>query len=420
MRVLVVHNRYVERGGEDVAFAQEVDLLRAHGHAVATLVLDNTDLQASGVGARARLFAQAIWSMPLYTALRRHIRDFGPEVVHVHNWLPLVSPSAFYAAWASGVPVVHTLHNYRLVCPAATLYRAGRVCEDCIGRGTWRGVAHACFSTRRTGYHGSRAGSLVVAAVLEAHRRLGTWRRVEAYIAVSRFVRQRVLADGLGLDPSRVHVKGNFVDASGPVREGPGDYALYVGRLAPEKGVRTLVRAWTSADGPGRHGLELKIVGSGPLESELAGLAQAAGAPVTFLGRRPREEIAGLLAGARLAVVPSEWHEPLSIAAVEALAAGVPLLVTPLGGFRELVIDGDTGLHCLPGNPEHLAHRARQLADDLAMNERMGRAARRLYLQRFTPEQNYAQLLDIYRAAQAVRQSSVRSSWVVRAPQRVV
>jgi glycosyltransferase involved in cell wall biosynthesis len=164
----------------------------------------------------------------------------------------------------------------------------------------------------------------------------------------------------------------------------------------------------------------LKIVGSGPLEPELAGLAQAAGAPVTFLGRRPREEIAGLLARARLAVVPSEWHEPLSIAAVEALAAGVPLLVTPLGGFSELVVDGDTGLHCLPGNPEHLAHRARQLAEDLAMNERMGRAARQLYLQRFTPEQNYTQLLDVYRAAQAVRRSRVRSSWVVRAPQRVV
>jgi glycosyltransferase involved in cell wall biosynthesis len=386
----MIHNRYMQSGGEDVAFEQESMLLKEHGHAVHTVEKNNADSARGGL-AEVGLFVNALWARATFDRIRRTIREFRPDVVHVHNFLSRVSPSVFQAAWAEHVPVVHTLHNYRMICPAATLYRDGRVCEDCVGRSTWRGVVHAC-------YRNSRKASLGVAAMLELHRALGTWERIDAYIAVSHFVREKVLLSK-SMPASRVYVKPNFVVSSNPIRKGPGEYALYVGRLSPEKGVKTLMEAWTGPTNAAPIALPLKLVGAGPLGAELRQRTWAMGPLVEVLGQRSRTEVGKLMANARLLLLPSEWYEPLSVAAIEGMAAGVPLLASNTGGFRELVRNGRTGLLFEPGNVADLARSAAALAENLDRNIRMGLAARRNYLNHFTPERNYKQLIRIYQKA---------------------
>src|SRR4051812_21506632 len=199
VRVLVVHNRYQRRGGEDTVVDHEVALLRRHGHEVDLWTDDNTRVDTIP---SARLAAGTIWSRAAYGELDRRVSAGRFEVVHFHNTLPLISPSGYYGARGAGAAVVQTLHNYRLVCPAGTLLRAGRPCEDCVGRLPWLAVHHRC-------YRGSAAASATVAAMLVAHRAARTWARaVDAYIALTPFVRDRVTAGGV--PPDRVTVKPNF------------------------------------------------------------------------------------------------------------------------------------------------------------------------------------------------------------------
>lgn len=249
---------------------------------------------------------------------------------------------------------------------------------------------HAC-------YRGSRAASVGVVAMIESHRALGTWRRVEAYIALSEFHRQKLIKGGLPAD--RLYFKPNFVAWESPVRSGPGEYALYAGRLSAEKGVRTLVDAWARAGSEGPAGVGLKIVGLGPLREELSQRVAASGAHVELLGFRGRSEIAELLRRARYLVYPSELYEPNGITLIEAFAAGVPIIASRIGSLENFVEEGVTGLHFVAGDAGDLLRMARRLGQDEAVSVRMGEAARAVYLSGYTPEQNYGQLLNIYSAA---------------------
>jgi glycosyltransferase involved in cell wall biosynthesis len=383
MRVLVLHNHYQQSGGEDVAVRQEVALLRDRGHEVILLERDNAEIRTDSVLSKAALFSRTVWSRLSFNAVRQLMRESRPDVVHVHNVLPLLSPSVLHAAWSQHVPVVQTLHNYRLICPGTLLRRDGRNCFDCVGRSTWRGLLHAC-------YRDSRMASGGVVAMLEVHRALGTWRSVDAYIALSEFQRQMLLRGGL---PShRLHVKPNFVTWNFPVRDGPGNYALYVGRLSPEKGVHTLVEAWSRLSR--LRGLPLRIVGAGPLEAQLHQRIGATGAQVEMLGFRQPHEIAQLLMDARYLVYPSELHEPGGLSAIEAFAAGVPVVASRMGALTELVQHQETGLHFTAGDAADLVATIQQI--DRETSVRMGRAARAEYLARFTPERNYDLLMNIY------------------------
>jgi glycosyltransferase involved in cell wall biosynthesis len=391
LRVMILHNRYQQAGGEDVAVEQESELLRARGHAVRLVERENTDIAASNLVSKARLLRDTLWSAESHRLVRNAIRDFRPNVVHVHNFLPLLSPSVHHAAWAERIAVVQTLHNYRLICPGALLLRNGKVCEDCVGRSTWRGAAHGC-------YRGSRATSTAVAAMVEVHRGVGTWRNVQAYIVLSEFQRAKLIQGGLPGD--RLHYKPNFVTWDFPVREGPGDpYVLYAGRLSAEKGIRTCVEAWVRAGADGVAGLSLKVVGSGPLIDELRAHVADSAARVEFLGFRPRAQIAELLSRARFLVYPSELHEPNGLTLIEAFAAGVPILATRMGSLQEFVETDRTGLHFQAGDPVDLLAAALRLGSDQAANERMGKAARATYLAHYTPEQNYPRLMDVYQTA---------------------
>jgi glycosyltransferase involved in cell wall biosynthesis len=388
LRLLVVHNRYRERGGEDVAVEQDVELFRSRGHEVALFERDNAEIRQSDLS----LLGRTMWSLPTYRAVRSRIQEFRPDLVHVHNFLPLISPSVYNAAWAEGVPVVQSLENHRLVCAAATLYRAGAPCTLCVGGSIWQGVLHKC-------YRQSRAASLAVVSMLQVHRWARTWNRVEAFAAVSEAVREKVIAGGLPAD--RIHVRPNYtadLALKHPefLRNGPGKYALYAGRLSPEKGVKTLVGAWAGAGGrpPDIH---LKIAGSGPAEAELRSLA--AGHDIEFVGRQDRETIARLLAGARLVICPSECFDAMPLAVVEAFAAGVPVLASAIGALATLVEDNETGQHFTTGDPRSLAAMASAMATDTDANARMGQQARKAYLATFTPERAYHRMLEIYAIA---------------------
>ena len=381
--VLIVHNFYQQPGGEDAVFRAEADLLRSRGHEAVAFVEDNARL--NGVNP-LKAAVDAVWSREAKRHIRRLIKENKPDVAHFHNTFLRISPAAYYACREAGVPVVQTLHNYRLVCPGALLMRDGRVCEDCLGQAVpWPGVVHGCW-------RGSRMQTAVVAGMLTFHRLLKTWQeQVDVYIALTEFARRKFIEGGL--PAKKIVVKPNFVHPDPGEREAPGRYALFVGRLSPEKGLGTLLKAWRSL-----KGIPLKVVGDGPLREQVQGVATGDGS-VKVLGRRSNEEVIALMKGAHCLVFPSECYENFPMSVAEAFACGVPVIASRLGAMAEIVEDGRTGLLFEPGNAEDLAEKvAWAWAHPREMAE-MGREARREYEQKYTAEKNYEMLMAIYERA---------------------
>lgn len=384
MHILVAHNSYKLAGGEDQCVAAEVAMLRAHGHLVTQYRLSNDATDTVG---RVALAARTVWSQPAFRAMRRLIGANRPDIIHFHNTLPLISPAAYYAARAEGVPVVQTLHNFRLVCVNALLFRDGRPCEDCLGKPVpWRGVVHGC-------YRNSRAASGAVATMLAAHRLIGTWRTaVDAYIALSPFSRQKFIAGGLPAD--RIHVKPNFLYPEPGIGMGDGGYALYVGRLSAEKGVESLLEAWRRIG----ETVPLKIAGDGPLAPAVE--AAAAGNPaIDWLRGVSLDTVYDLIGAAAFLVVPSECYEGFPRVVMEAFARGTPVVVSRLGAMAEIVEDGRNGLRFAPGDPAELAAIARRLFADPTLVQRMRPAARESFVRNFTAEANHEALMEIYASA---------------------
>lgn len=381
MKVLLVHNYYQQRGGEDVVFEAETRLLEENGHRVLSYIARNTGLEGMSGGTLAR---KAIWNTDTYRELGKLLRSERPAVVHVHNTLPLISPAVYYAARAAGIPVVQTLHNYRILCPSAILFRDGHVCEACVRRSMPApAVRYAC-------YRGSRSASAAVAAMLGVHRLLGTWTRVvDLFLALTDFARDKFIEGGL--PPKKILVKPNFTPDPG-VRAEPGNYALFVGRLAPEKGLQTLLQAWQHVGSR----IRLRVIGDGP-QSHLVETAAQGGHGIEFLGRRDPADVVTAMSGAQFLVFPSEWYETFGLAIIEAYAVGVPVIASELGAMSSLVKHRQTGLLFRPGDPAALVQ---QVEWALAHPERMramGENARREYEARYTPQKNLSLLIDAYR-----------------------
>lgn len=386
MKILLAHNFYQQPGGEDQVFAAEAALLESRGHAVVRHTRHNDDV--SGMGT-ARLAAATVWNGESVRALRALIRRERPAVAHFHNTLPLISPAALHAAKREGVATVQTLHNYRLVCPGALLLRDGAVCERCLGRAVaWPAVVHAC-------YRGSRGASAAVAGMNAVHRALGTWsRKVDRYIALTPFAKS-VFVKG-GLPAARIAVKPNFVAAGAApppdaAREG---FALFVGRLSPEKGVATLLEAWRRLPAPPR----LLVAGDGPLRG-MASRAAAENPAVEILGQRPADEIAALMRRAAFLVFPSIWYEGMPRTLIEAFAAGTPVVASDLGAMRAMLAGTGAGRLFAPGDAAALAAKVEQLLSHPAELSAMRAAARAEYEAHYTPEANYDMLMRIYEDA---------------------
>ncbi|MCZ6862804.1 MAG: glycosyltransferase, partial [Alphaproteobacteria bacterium] len=287
MRILQIHNAYQQAGGEDAVVANEGALLSANGHDVRLWSVDNAAI--TGPWAKVRTAWQVPYSHAARRRLGRVIADFGPDVAHVHNFFPLLTPSVYDACRDAGVPVVQTLHNYRTVCAGALLLRNGRPCEDCIGGSPYQGALHGC-------YRGSRLGSLAVAHMIARHRRQGTWRtKVGRFIALTEFAKAKFVEAGFPAE--KIAVKPNFVEDRGPQEAETARHgALFVGRLSPEKGIGTVLTAWRDLDVP------LRIGGDGPLMS----MAQStASRNVVPLGNLLPEAVNQEMARAAFLVMPS-------------------------------------------------------------------------------------------------------------------
>jgi glycosyltransferase involved in cell wall biosynthesis len=384
MKVLAVHNRYQQPGGEDQVFLAETALLESYGHSVVRYSTHNDRVAAMN---RLALAGNTLWNSSTYQELRTLIRQERPHVVHFHNTFPLVSPAGYYAAKAEEVPVIQTLHNYRLLCPNALFFRDGRVCEDCMGKVVpWPGVVHKC-------YRGSRTASGLVTAMLTTHRVLRTWTRmVDVYVALTEFARRKFVEGGL--PAGKMMVKPNFVYPDPGSGEGRGGYALFVGRLSPEKGVDTLLAAWERLD----RRIPLKVVGDGPLTEQVAEAANRY-PYVKYLGYRPAEEVHALMKEASMLVFPSEWYETFGRVAAEAFATATPVIAADIGAVAELVEHGQTGLRFRPGDPEDLAAQVGWLLSHPEEHARMRRVVRAEFEAKYTAQRNYQMLMEIYKSA---------------------
>lgn len=384
LRVLMAHNRYLERGGEDGSFAAEVALLREHGCDVDVYERDNREIERRGT---LRTGLGAIWSNDTYRDVRAMLKRGNFDAVHVQNFFPLISPAIYYAARAENVPVVQTIRNYRLLCPDANLLRDGRTCEECVGKFfAWPAIVHGC-------YHKSRAASASVATMLTAHRAAGTWRgMVDRYVALTEFSRAKLIEGGLPAD--KISVKPNFVLADPGPRHGEGGYFIYVGRLSREKGVATLIDAWERAAVDAR----LLIVGSGPEEEELRERCKAIGG-VEFLGQKPVSDIYELVGNAIALCFPSLCYENFPRTILEAFAVATPVIAHRNGTIPEIISDGVTGELVEMGDAAAMAERLRNAAANPREMASMGKSARRVFEDRYTAEANFRQLMEIYRDA---------------------
>jgi glycosyltransferase involved in cell wall biosynthesis len=381
VKILQVHNFYQQPGGEDLVVSDEGRLLEARGHVVVRYTAHNDQVNSLS---KWTVAGRTVWSRRTYRDIRALIARHRPDIVHVHNTLPLVSPSVYYAAAAERVPVVQTLHNYRLICPAALCFRDGEVCTDCVGKViAWPAIRHAC-------YRDSRAATSAVVAMLSTHRLLGTWdTKTKVYIALTDWARNLFIKAGLPAD--KLTVKPNFVDPDPGAGPGAGGYALYVGRLSHEKGIRVLLDAWRRLNSQ----LPLRIVGDGPLAPDVATAAREIPG-VTWLGTRTSAEIQPLLRDATCLVFPSECYETFGRVIAEAFAAATPVVAAAHGAAAELVTDRVTGLHFRPGDSEDLVNQLVRLSSDAPLRARLRVAARADFERRFTAAANYTALMRVY------------------------
>ena len=388
MNILIVHNHYQIPGGEDQVAAQEAELLRAHGHKVITYYRDNSELKDFSLGQKILLPFRTIYNPRTCREIRKCIRENKIDVVHVHNTLMLVSPAVYYAAKKEKVPVVQTIHNFRLLCPGATFYRDDQICEDCLKKGLGCALKHKC-------YRGSFAQTLCCVLSMKVHRATGIYKRL-TYICLTEFNKKKLL--GLkGLTPEQIFVKPNAVSAPEalmPELERQ-DRFLFAARLEEMKGIRVLLEAWRLL---GSNGPELLICGSGPLDEwsrEFA--ADNKMTNVRFLGRLPNDQVRRLMATSRALILPTQWYEGFPMSIAESYSMGTPVLVSNLGNGGSLIKQGVTGLKFDPKSPQSIAKAVEKMEAEKNVNWEEN--TRRVYDQALTPEKNYAALMEVYAAA---------------------
>jgi len=378
MKILVAHNRYRYRGGEDTVVDAEVDLLRRHGHEVLVYLRDNEELTRMKNHSAA---LQTLWSHKAVADVTTLSEKFRPELIHSHNTFPLISPSLYSVAKQLNVPVIQTLHNFRLICPQATLLRNGVQCEDCVGNLPWRAIVHRC-------YRNSLSQSAVSSSMIMLHRLLRTWHtKVTRYIVLNQLCRDKFIAGGLPFDLLRI--KPNFVDSANEPEWVHRSGGIFIGRLSEEKGLNVLAAALLQLPNS-----QIDVYGKGDLQTYVE-----ATRGFNYKGFRDPSELQACLRKAAYLMVPSTGVESFGLVAIEAFAAGIPVIASAHGGLREIVVHGKTGFLVEPGNVDVLA-RAIAFAEDHPDEMKiMGRAARHAYLSRYTPDINYRLLMSIYSEA---------------------
>ncbi|MBN1563670.1 MAG: glycosyltransferase family 4 protein [Anaerolineae bacterium] len=387
MRILVAHSRYRYPGGEETVFEQETALLREAGHEVIVHDRSNWETTEFPLLKKVTLPKRVIWAEDARRQMRALLRETQPDIAHFHNLHYMLSPSVFWACREAHVPVVHSLHNPRLMCPSSTLFRDGRLCEDCVGKNPpWPSVLHGC-------YRDSRLQTAVMAGMLVFHRWRQTWSTmVDTLIVFTEFFRRKFIEIGLPAD--KIALKPHFVSPDPGPRvfdpASPGNYALYLGRLDVEKGTYPLLRAWEALAMP------LKIRGGGPLLAEVEQIASRS-PQIEIVGRLERDALFDLIKGARFLIWPSVgYYETFGMVAIEAFACGVPVIGSRIGVGEEIVTDQQTGLHFEAGNADDLAAKVRWAWDHPAAMVELGQNARRTFEEKYSAARNLALLTAIY------------------------
>lgn len=395
IKILQVHEYYIQPGGEDTVFATEVNLLREKGHEVIEYVEHNDRIPTMG---KINVATQTLWSRYSYQHTSDLLEKEKPDVVHFHNTFPLISPSAYYACQTAKIPVIQSLDNPRLLCPSANFYRNGKLCQDCLGKTPpWPGIVHAC-------YHKSPFQTAIVASMLSLHRWTKTWKsRVDYYLVATEFYKNKFIEGGL--PPEKIIVKPHFIypDSLPRPEHQLGDYALFIGRLDPEKGVRTMLHAWMHLSD-----IPLKIRGSGQLEEDIRIFIKNNGlSNVEIIERLSGPGLTNMIKKARFLVWPSEgYYETFGYVAVESFSCGVPVIASRIGVCGEIVSDQITGLHFTPGDPVDLAVKVRRAWEHPLEMAELGKNARREYDQKYTAERNYDLLMEIYQRAIKARRKA--------------
>ncbi len=385
MKILQIHNAYQHVGGEEIVLAAEYEMLEKYGHKIDQLIVQNTSLEDVNLFDKAKMAYQSIWSHDSYINIKQKLQELQPDIVHVHNTIPLISPSVYTACRDAAIPVVHTLHNYKLICPGAYFYRDGNLCEECIGKTLpYPAITHGC-------YRSSSVQSAIAAVGLATNRLRKTFQNnIDIYIALTNFARKKFIAGGLPAE--KIAVKPNFVSADIQPGNHQGEYALFVGKLVEYKGIETLLEAWHLLD----EKIPLKIVGQGPLEIVLKSNLPS---NVEYLGPQPREKVLQLMKDSSFVVFPSQWYEGFPMTIAEAFATGSPVVAAKLAAAAEIVRDGFSGWHFTPGDAKDLAQKVKLAWSDKAELHRRGLLARKQYDDCYSLERNYDMTMSIYKTA---------------------
>ncbi len=383
LRILLVHNHLRPPSGENIVFENEKRLLREKGHEVITYERNNSETDQYSAFQKVCLPGRIVWSHVVYRELIELIEDYKPEIAHFHNTFPLLSPSSYWACFRKRVPTVQTLHHFRTICPGALLFRDGRICDDCLSGTMLSSVKHGC-------YKGSRLQTALIASMLLVHRLIRTERAITSYIVLNDFCRSIFLRGGV--PPTKLFVKPNFIFDVGQATYSHHGYALYLGRISNEKGVRTLIEAWKRI-----KNCSLKIVGEGESRESLTKLAKELDlSNVEFCGYKTPDKCAELIKGAKFLVVPSEWYETFCLVIREAFMAGKPVIASRLGVLAESVTDSKTGFTFEPGNAQDLAEKVQCILRNEKLSTCMGKMARSEFEEKYTADRNYDILIDIY------------------------
>lgn len=382
MRVLIIHNHYQQKGGEDYVFDAESELLSAHGHIVDRLVFDNQAMLS--VSGKLSAVAGLFYNPSSRAQVEAHILSFGPDIIHVHNFWSIASPSVFYAAAHHHIPVVLTLHNYRLICPSATLYYNDHIYEKSI---------HSLFpldAIIKGVYRHSIMHTAALAGMVFVNHLTGTWQnRINRYIALTSFARRKFKESALHIPEEKLVVKPNFVKDQGIGKPERDNFFLFVGRLVPEKGIKTLLRAAAAG------GFNLTVIGDGPLAADVRE-ASGHSPNITYLGSRDKTEVIETLKKCTAMVCPSEWYEGLPLTVLEAYSTGTPVIASGMESMLDYLDDGVNSLTFEPHNELDLVRRINQLRDNPSLATMLSHNARRTYERNFTPEVNYGLLMNIY------------------------
>jgi len=391
MRILVIHNRYTQYGGEDSVFETETELLSSQGHFVERLIFDSKEMQSFFLKCLSML--KMFYNPESARLLSSKIEDFRPDIIHVHNFFPIASPSIFFVANRYNVPIVVTLHNYRLVCPSAMLYYRNEIYENSL-----RSV-FPLDSILKGVYRNSILQTAAIALMTTVHHWLGTWKnRVDRFVVLTRFAKSKFTASALNIREDKFVIKPNFVMDFGSGQRDREDFFLFVGRLSEEKGIAVLLKATRLSN------FKLKIIGDGPFRKQVEECAKD-NPNIEYLGFHQKKTILEMMKRTQALIFPSVWYEGLPMTIIEAFSTGTPVIASRLGGMQEVVTNEFNGLHFKAGDESDLVKKVDEMKLRHEDAKLFSDNARRTYIEKYMPERNYILLTSIYE--QAIREKSM-------------